>query len=33
MADKIKGLTVKIGADSTDFLRELKQVDKEINST
>ena len=33
MADKIKGLTVKIGADTTDFLRELKKVDKEINST
>lgn len=31
MADKIKGLTVKIGADTTDFLRELKKVDKEIN--
>lgn len=33
MADKIKGLTVKIGADTTDFLRELKKVDKEINQT
>ncbi len=33
MADKIKGLTVKIGADTTDFLRELKKVDKEINLT
>lgn len=33
MADKIKGLTVKIGADTTDFFRELKKVDKEINST
>ena len=33
MADKIKGLTVKIGADTTDFLRELKKVDKEINAT
>lgn len=33
MADKIKGLTIKIGADTTDFLRELKKVDKEINQT
>ena len=33
MADKIKGLTVKIGADTTDFLRELKKVAKEINAT
>lgn len=33
MADKIKGLTVKIGADTTDFLRELKKVDKQINQT
>ena len=33
MADKIKGLTVKIGADTNDFLRELKKVDKEINQT
>lgn len=33
MADKIKGLVVKIGADNADFLRELKKVDKEINAT
>lgn len=31
--DKIKGLTVKIGADTSDFIKELKKVDKEINST
>lgn len=31
--DKIKGLTVKIGADTSDFVKELKKVDKEINST
>lgn len=31
--DKIKGLTVKIGADTSDFLKELKKVDKEIKST
>lgn len=33
MADKIKGLTVKIGADTSDFIKELKKVDKEINQT
>lgn len=33
MAETIKGLTVKIGADTSDFLRELKKVDKEINAT
>lgn len=33
MADTIKGLTVKIGADTSDFIKELKKVDKEINST
>ena len=33
MADKIKGLTVKIGANTSDFVKELKKVDKEINST
>lgn len=31
--DKIKGLTVKIGADTSDFIKELKKVDKEISST
>ena len=33
MADTIKGLTVKIGADTNDFIKELRKVDKEINST
>lgn len=33
MADTIKGLTVKIGADTSDFIKELKKVDKEINTT
>lgn len=32
-SDKIKGLTVKIGADTSDFIKELKKVDKEINTT
>ena len=32
-SDKIKGLTVKIGADTSDFIKELKKVDKEINQT
>lgn len=32
-SDKIKGLTVKIGADTSDFVKELKKVDKEINLT
>ena len=31
MADNIKGLSVKIGADTSDFIKELKKVDKEIN--
>lgn len=31
--DKIKGLTIKIGADTSDFVKELKKVDKEINAT
>ena len=31
--DKIKGLTVKIGADTSDFVKELKKVDKEISAT
>lgn len=31
--DKIKGLNVKIGADTSDYIRELKKVDKEINAT
>lgn len=33
MAETIKGLTVKIGADTSDFIKELKKVDKEINTT
>lgn len=33
MADTIKGLSVKIGADTSDFIKELKKVDKEINQT
>ena len=33
MADTIKGLTVKIGADTSDFIKELKKVEKEINAT
>lgn len=32
MAETIKGLTVKIGADTSDFIKELKKVDKEINT-
>ena len=32
-SDKIKGLTVKIGADTSDFIKGLKKVDKEINAT
>ena len=32
MAETIKGLTVKIGADTSDFIKELKKVDKEINA-
>lgn len=32
-SDKIKGLTVKIGADTSDFIKELKKVDKQINQT
>lgn len=31
--DKIKGLTVKIGADTSDFIKEIKKVDKEISAT
>ena len=31
--DKIKGLTVKIGADTSDFIKELKKVDREIGAT
>lgn len=31
--DKIKGLTVKIGADTSDFIKGLKSVDKEISQT
>ena len=33
MADVIKGLTAKIGADTSDFIKELKKVDKELNQT
>lgn len=33
MAESIKGLSVKIGADTSDFLKGLKKVDKEINAT
>lgn len=32
-SDKIKGLSVKIGADTSDFIKELKKVDKELNQT
>lgn len=32
-SDSIKGLTVKIGADTSDFIKQLKKVDKEINIT
>lgn len=31
--DKIKGLTVKIGADTSDFIKGLKSVDREIKQT
>ena len=33
MADNIKGLSVKIGADVSDFIKSLKSIDKEINQT
>lgn len=33
MADTIKGLEVKIGADTAEFVKELKKVDKSINAT
>lgn len=33
MADTIKGLEVKIGADTAEFIKELKKVDKSINAT
>ena len=33
MAESIKGLSVKIGADTSDFIKALKRVDKEINTT
>ena len=33
MAETIRGVTVKIGADTSDFIKELKKVDKEINAT
>lgn len=32
-SDKIKGLSVKIGADTSDFIKEVKKVDKELNQT
>jgi phage-related minor tail protein len=33
MADNIKGVSVKIGADTSDFIKGLKAVDREINQT
>ena len=33
MAESIKGLSVKIGADTSDFIKGLKKVDKEITAT
>lgn len=33
MADSIKGLSMKIGADTSDFVKGLKRVDKEIKTT
>jgi len=33
MAESIKGLSVKIGADTSDFIKALKKADKEINLT
>ena len=32
-SNSIKGLTVKIGADTSDFIKGLKSVDREINQT
>ena len=32
-SDKIKGLSVKIGADTSDFIKEIKKVDKELSQT
>ena len=32
-SNSIKGLTVKIGADTSDFIKGLKTVDREINQT
>lgn len=32
-SNSIKGVTVKIGADTSDFIKGLKAVDKEINQT
>ena len=29
--DTIKGVSVKIGADTSDFIKGLKKIDKEIN--
>jgi hypothetical protein len=31
--DSIKGVSVKIGADTSDFIKGLKSIDKEINQT
>lgn len=31
--DTIKGVSVKIGADTSDFIKGLKKIDKEINQT
>lgn len=33
MSDVIKSLTAKIGADTSDFIKEIKKVDREINLT
>lgn len=33
MSDVIKSLTAKIGADTSDFIKEMKKVDREINLT
>lgn len=33
MANNIKGVSVKIGADTSDFIKGLKSIDKEINQT
>ena len=33
LGNKIVGLTAKIGADTSDFTRALKSLDKEISTT